>query len=65
MLWLAAHKTVCDFAYSEYFSDYPSHISGELDLTTRDAFNKALKAQNLTPTTTYLCRPIRGSTSIN
>ncbi|KTD91876.1 GNAT family N-acetyltransferase [Pseudoalteromonas sp. H71] len=49
VLWLAAHKTVCDFAYSEYFSDYPSHISGELDLTTRDAFNKALKAQNLNP----------------
>ncbi|WP_029771771.1 GNAT family N-acetyltransferase, partial [Pseudoalteromonas sp. TB51] len=23
VLWLAAHKTVCDFAYSEYFSDYP------------------------------------------
>ena len=49
VLWLAAHKTVCDFAYSEYFSDYPSHISGELDLTTRDAFTKALKAQNLNP----------------
>ncbi|WP_029771663.1 IucA/IucC family protein, partial [Pseudoalteromonas sp. TB51] len=26
-----------------------SHISGELDLTTRDAFTKALKAQNLNP----------------
>ena len=49
VLWLAAHKTVCDFAYSEYFSDYPSHISGELDLTTRNAFNKALKTQNLNP----------------
>lgn len=47
VLWLAAHKAVCDFAHSEYFADYPSHISDELDLTTRDAFNTALKAQNL------------------
>jgi len=49
VLWLAAHKTVCDFSHSEYFSDYSSHINDELDLTTRDAFNKALQAQNLNP----------------
>ena len=47
VVWLAAHKSVCNFAHSEYFSDYTKHINGELDLTTRDQFNAILNGKNL------------------